>query len=394
MTKDVSIDVEKLKEDIESKTASLFFEIKDGFEGKCPAHEDTGRSLKLTQLYTGQSKISCKEGCSLDSIFNALDMTPLTKERYNSFPTQDKKKNSGLCVIGIKEFLSQEILKKEMILSPFLTTQGIVLIYARRGVGKTHVSLGIAYAIASGGKFLKWKSPTPRRVLFLDGEMTQADMHERLEKISLVSDTPIPSNDFFRLITPDLQEDPLPNLSNFEGREKINNLTDTFDVIIIDNLSSLFRSSFENEADSWQVIQDWLLELRKNGKSIILIHHAGKSGKQRGTSKREDVADTVICLKNPEGYRPEEGACFEVHFEKTRHFSGMDAEPFTAKMIEADDGLLWWEVSSSEADKEIELVANGIKAGLTIEQIKEKTGLSKSQVETRKKKAKNLGLIK
>lgn len=393
MTKDVSIDVKVLKERIESVTASLVIPTTDGFIGKCPAHEGLEQNLKIIEDINSKYTVCCDAGCSVAAIYNSLGFPYVEQEKFVKVYPSERKREPGLNVVGLQEFLSMEIEKKEMILSPFLTTQGIVLIYAKRGVGKTHLSLAIAYAIACGGTFLKWKAPLPKRVLFLDGEMTQADMHERLRRISLTEDGPIPTDDYFRLITPDLQSDPLPNLSRTEGREKINNLMDTFDVIIIDNLSSLVRSSCENEADSWQEIQDWLLELRKNGKSIILIHHAGKGGQQRGTSKREDVADTVICLKHPEGYRPEEGASFEVHFEKTRHFSGKDAESFLAKMVETDDGLWYWEVSLPESDKEIDLVVNGIKAGLTIEQIKEKTGFTKSQIETRKKKAKNLGLI-
>ncbi len=393
MTKDVSIDVEQFKERIESVTASLVFPTLGGFKGKCPAHEDSGQSLKLSEDEDGKYNISCDAGCSIASIYKSLGFPYKEREKFVEVPQPKKAIESELRVVGLQEFLSMEIPKKEMVLSPFLTTQGIVLIYARRGVGKTHLSLGIAYAVACGGTFLKWEAPAPKRVLFLDGEMTPSDMHERLQRISLASDYPAPSDDYFRLITPGLQENSLPNLSMVEGREKINNLMDTFDVIVIDNLSSLFRSSCENEADSWQVIQDWFLELRRNGKSIVFVHHAGKSGQQRGTSKREDVADTVICLKNPEGHRSKEGACFEVHFEKTRHFAGKDAQSFTAKIIEADDGLWYWEVSSSEVEKEIELVVEGIKANLTIEQISKKTGFTKSQIETRKKKAKHLGLI-
>jgi len=229
----------------------------------------------------------------------------------------DKTRSSSIKAVTLNEFIEMALPEKEMILSPFLTTQGIVLIYAKRGVGKTHLSLGIAYAIATAGVFLGWEAKEAKQVLFIDGEMTAADIQDRLKRIVLSGKASMPSEDFFQIITPDLQEGPLPNLSTTEGRDAIDELIDTCDVLILDNLSSLFRSSFENEADSWQEIQDWLLKLRRRGKSIVIVHHAGKSGQQRGTSKREDVADTVICLKNPDGYKSEQGACFEVHFEKT-----------------------------------------------------------------------------
>ena len=53
----------------------------------------------------------------------------------------------------------------------------------------------------------------------------------------------------------------------------------------------------ENEADSWGPVQAWCLRQRAAGKSVLLIHHAGKGGGQRGTSRKEDVLDTVMSLK-------------------------------------------------------------------------------------------------
>lgn len=391
--KEVAIDVNQLISHIEEVTASLVTSINEGYQGCCPAHDDKGKSLRILETGDKGYQISCKEGCSSDSILEKLGFS--TREKYahvESIPER-KESKTGVRVIGLNDFLEMDLPKKEMILPPFFTTQGIVLVYAKRGVGKTHLSLGIAHAIASGSTFLKWKAKEPKRVLFIDGEMTGADIQDRLRRIALSTNETVVADENFQIITPDLQDDPLPNLSMAEGRMVIDTYLETYDVLILDNLSSLFRSSFENEADSWQEIQDWLLNLRRKGKSIVIVHHAGKSGQQRGTSKREDVADTVICLKNPEGYTPEEGAHFEVHFEKTRHFSGPDAASFTAKLVEEEDGLWNWEIFSTEGDREIEIVAEGVKAGLTIQQIVEQTGFSKSQVETRKKKAKSLGLF-
>jgi putative DNA primase/helicase len=43
----------------------------------------------------------------------------------------------------------------------------------------------------------------------------------------------------------------------------------------------------ENEAESWSPVADWVLHLRRRGIAVILIHHGGKNGQQRGTSKRK-----------------------------------------------------------------------------------------------------------
>ena len=302
-------------------------------------------------------------------------------------------KKDGLRVITMDDFLTMELPKREMILSPFLPSQGLCLLYAKRGVGKTHVAIGIAYAVAVGGNFLKWHAIKPRKVLYIDGEMPAGAMQERLRRISLSENLKPPVSDYLRLITPDLQDGPMPNLSTFEGRAILKELIDDSELIIIDNLSSLFRSGVENEAESWQPVQDWALEMRRCGKTILFVHHAAKGGQQRGTSKKEDALDTVLVLKQPQGYRSDQGACFEVSFEKTRHFAGEDAAPFNVQLKTQPDGLWLWEISEPTVDSEVVAVAEAINEELTIEQIMQRTGLSKSQVETRKKKAKEQGLI-
>ncbi len=77
-------------------------------------------------------------------------------------------------------------------------------------------------------------------------------------------------------------------------------------------------------------MQNWLLRLRRKGIAVLLIHHAGINGRQRGTSRREDALDTVIALRRPVDYSPKEGARFEVHIEKARALVGEGALPFEA----------------------------------------------------------------
>src|SRR5215831_12894374 len=80
-------------------------------------------------------------------------------------------------------------------------------------------------------------------------------------------------------------------------------------------------------------VQEWALAQRRASRSVLFIHHAGNSGTQRGTSRKEDVLDTVIGLRRPPDYLVEQGARFEVHFEKSRGFYGSDAEPFETRLL-------------------------------------------------------------
>ena len=154
-------------------------------------------------------------------------------------------------------------------------------------------------------------------------------------------------------------------------------------MLVLDNLSSLTAVIRDNDAESWNPIQEWLLRLRRRGISVLIVHHAGKGGEQRGTSRREDVLDTSISLRRPSDYATPEGARFEVHFEKARGIHGNKAKPFEAR-LEVRDGEAFWTVREIE-DVNLARVAALLDDGLSVREIAEETGIPKSTVHRLKK---------
>ena len=67
--------------------------------------------------------------------------------------------------------------------------------------------------------------------------------------------------------------------------------------------------------------------------------------------------------------------------------------PFQAQLSEDSEGILKWDISDVQIDSEIINVAKMKNEGKTISEISKETGLTKSQVETRNKKAKKIGLL-
>jgi hypothetical protein len=242
----------------------------------------------------------------------------------------------SLEVVDLPEFLRRSFPPKEMLLAPWLPAKGLALVFAPRGIGKTHFALGAAYAVASGGVFLKWTAPRPRRVLLLDGEMPAVMLQERLA--DLVANAPLepPAGDFVRVLASDLCEHGMPDISSREGQAELEPLIGGAELIIVDNISTICRSGKENESESWGMVQDWALRQRRAGRSVLFVHHAGKGGEQRGTSKREDVMDSVLKLSLPDDYSPADGARFVVTFTKSRGFAGPQAEPFEAALRDGE----------------------------------------------------------
>ena len=284
----------------------------------------------------------------------------------------------GLVVLDIGQFLRLDIPRREYILRPVIPTQGLAMLYAPRGIGKTYVALSMAYAVASGQRIFRWEATTPRRVLYVDGEMPAEAMQGRLAAIVAGYENEVPSPEFLRILTPDMQPDFMPNLATIEGQTALALFLDGVDLLVVDNLATLCRQGRENEAEGWLPVQEWILALRRRGMSVLLVHHANKSGGQRGTSSREDVLDTVISLRRPADYRVEEGARFEVHLEKARGIIGDDARPFEAILQQQGDSLCW--ACRDIEDVELEMVARLHAEGLPIRDIAEETGLSKSKV--------------
>ena len=127
----------------------------------------------------------------------------------------------------------------------------------------------------------------------------------------------------------------------------------------------------------------------KNGTRCC--YHAGKGGNQRGTSKREDILDTVLSLKRPEDYNPKDGAVFQIYFEKARGFVGQDAEGFEAQLIVNEQHQEWKirPIKKSSYNEVLALASQGFKQ----KEIAEKLDLDKSNVSRHLKRANQEGKL-
>jgi RecA-family ATPase len=223
----------------------------------------------------------------------------------------------GLIALNGAELLTTKFPPRTLMLAPWLPDKGLAMIFAPRGVGKTWIALSIAHAVAAGGEFLRWRASRPRRVLYIDGEMPGVALQERYTAVVVASMIDAPAENF-RLVAADIQPDGLPDLADVEAQQFYESAIADAELIVVDNLSTIARSLRENEADSFGPILTWLLAQRAAGRSVLVVHHAGKGGGQRGTSRKEDVLDTIISLMRPPGYEASEGARFEVIRKESR----------------------------------------------------------------------------
>ena len=290
----------------------------------------------------------------------------------DSGQSQEKPK-PPLKVIDATDFCKMELPEREHVIFPILREKGLAMLFAFRGTGKTYLAHALAAAVATGSAVMNWKAPKARKVLIVDGEMPAKDLQDRLKSVHPEA---LKNIRILALDSQDLGES--INLSNPEDQRRIEEQLGDTEFLILDNRSTLVSCGRENDAESWTAMQAWLLRLRRRGVAVLLLEHAGRNGEARGTSKREDVLDTVIQLKRPADYEMEDGARFEVHLTKARGVTGNDAAPFEAK-LEIHNGMTIWSMKEMK-DIEEERVAELTKAGLSCRSIAEELEISKSKV--------------
>lgn len=323
--------------------------------------------------------ISEKEIQEAQKAYNITPLKAVNLQQYKSIPLEEMKANPPNPI--------------EYIFYPCLPTQGICWIYAAAGMGKTLFTLNLAYAIASGGKFLNYTCPKPRKVLYVDGEMAYNQLYTRAMMIN-EREGDMDFAGYLHFLTPDkILPLRMPKIDEEEGQfiyqEKL--IQEDFEVVVFDNLSML-ASFDENKAHEWKSIGNWLIYLRSLGKTIIMVHHAGKDKNgYRGTSSMMDGADVTISLQpiNEEALEEEivSAKKFKVKYGKNRNFSGQDALPFE---VTFKNGL--WSTQSMEKS-ELDMVIEMVHLKMTQMAIAKELNCGQSKIAKLIKKARKFKLL-
>jgi putative DNA primase/helicase len=218
-------------------------------------------------------------------------------------------------VVASRELHDLQLTPRRKLLGDWFCEGDLGFIFAFRGVGKTWLALAIAQALSTGGKLGEWQAHEAVKVLYVDGEMPPDLMRERCDGLQA-------SNANLEFLNHEILFDRTGKTLNITNRDVQQAITrrcldGAIKVLLLDNLSTLASGMKENEADDWELVNNWLLDLRRRKIAVVIIHHAGRSGEMRGTSKREDNVFWIIALndmkKDADNKR---GARFVSHFTK------------------------------------------------------------------------------
>jgi putative DNA primase/helicase len=284
----------------------------------------------------------------------------INKAKNGAAPVAEAQEPFPLSLIhSAAEFSALNIPPRESIIDGLMATKTLTEVFAKRGLGKTMLVLYFAVAVARGDKqFLSWTINKARRVLYVDGEMSGSELQERLRKFAGTSMPELldilASDTFYQTFQRSM------NLANEVQQTQFIDMLDALaaidrapEVIILDNKSALTFGTEENSSTEQQGFMLLLKALRHKGFTVVVVHHAGKSGDQRGSTGFEDPLDLVLKLEAPvtdenDSLPPAEGAAFRITFTKHRGQKRPQPHLLDVELMEDMDGTFDWAIKKPE----------------------------------------------
>lgn len=192
--------------------------------------------------------------------------------------------------------------EEDWLAEPFLVRGRAHALVAAAKTGKSLLALEVAAALATGRPPTSVQPATdPMTVLYLDQEMTEADLRERLADMGYG-----PGDDLCRLRYHLLAD--LPPLDTEAGGAALFRLADHYDaqLVIIDTMSRVVDGD-EDKADTLRAFARHTgTPLKRAGRTVLRLDHTGKDTDKgaRGTSaKRDDVDVQWVLDRSADGLK-------------------------------------------------------------------------------------------
>ena len=190
--------------------------------------------------------------------------------------------------------LSQEDLGKTFLIPEVLPHPSVVLLYGAGGDGKSMTAWTLAKHVATGTPFTVRGKLMPVKqgpVLLLNGDQPKSQIQEQLNEIDMPEDAPVFIQGNWQL-------------------KRFNEFCQLIDkvkpaLVVIDSLIGCSSGdSFDENKSEFASPLYWLTKnngVMFNATTIVIIHHANKTGGFRGTSAIRDAVDETWALRRPDG---------------------------------------------------------------------------------------------
>ena len=192
-------------------------------------------------------------------------------------------------------FWQQDHSQQEWEIWPLVPKGRAVALFAPAKAGKSTVTLAAVAAAAVGDRvFGQWQPPEPVDVLYMDYEMTEADIWERLNELGYGPETDL-SHLHYALLPS------VAPLDTDRGAMQVVMLAQHVGakVVVIDTFSRAVQGD-ENDSDTFRdFYRHTGMALKSRGIACLRTDHAGKDidRGQRGSSAKNDDVDLVWALE-------------------------------------------------------------------------------------------------
>ncbi len=232
-----------------------------------------------------------------------------------------KTSSVGECINAI---LSADIEPPNIIVPNFLVSGEATMLAALAGGAKTITTQYIAACVATGTPCFGMPATKPEPVLFVDSELSKYQIQQRFKLIyEFIGKRPVKG--FLRIIHKRSFKSGMPDLTHPDGFEKLMPDIEASTVVILDNLSSLYRSAEELSQNDWNYYNDCLDELRELNKAVLVLHHTDKDSRNyRGHSEIARAIDNILIAVKDKKQSTDSKTVIKVRKPKSRHGANND----------------------------------------------------------------------
>ncbi|MDR3492552.1 MAG: AAA family ATPase [Gammaproteobacteria bacterium] len=335
--------------------------------------------------------------------------TPAPTSVFKHTPDSERYlKQLKATLIPFEKLRKKPFLPPKMFIFPFLSEGALIMLYAEPGAGKTYFLMLIASILTRAGDEQYQIGPLQLHnkcaIVILDGELIE---YQFVGKLSSVSDPFGPASIDHPIMTGINNEFSHKyggsiDLANEGWRAAIYSIFEEnpeYKVLILDNLTSLCWGFNENSKESWDIINHFLLSLKRLKVAVILVHHSNRAGGYSGHSAQTRNLDTTICMEKL-GSNTDE-IHFRIKYEKTRDAKRGEAQGFVLKAGKHPDNPKWiaWEHEDDDAaeqddkDSDDQIMVAVMQKEMTQREIAKAFGVSQPKVSNCKRQAIDRGFL-
>lgn len=204
--------------------------------------------------------------------------------------TTQPNSDGGLAPIHWPDFWKRDHSAEDWLIEPIVPRGRQVALWATHKTGKSLITLEMAAATATGAPCLGNSARPPIDVIYLDFEMTEDDLHERLDSLGYGPETDLDRLHYYLLPA-------LPPLDSEPGAATLLDLVKYHhaQLVVLDTMARVVTGE-ENSADTYRAFYRHTgARLKTLNVSLLRLDHAGKNPEQgqRGSSAKGDDVDLV-----------------------------------------------------------------------------------------------------